>query len=121
MLNKQYFSLAWESHSEPIQDDSRLDGREQSVQWFQETATRYLRRQHGLFYSMATYDAAQGPGFTKQLYCNGRVAHMKDGMIVVIELRPPSALEYSLADENRLPIREWILSDRFVVALTTSP
>lgn len=122
---KEHFEPQWKRTNKHIWEIDDGDNDDRAMEWFQHSANARVRRQRGQYHSMVAY----WYGFSQQVpqahyecqYSNGRLGlRYRDSMIQVKSLRS-SCVDQFYTDENREPIKEFLLSDRYLIGLKTSP
>ena len=84
-------------------------------------ARAHERRRRGAYYSMSIIKPEYEvfPSKENCQYKRGKVAWKRNHSIVVYTLR--TGLRKAYMDDNRLPIRDWELSNKYLVGQTRNP
>jgi hypothetical protein len=125
---KLHFAPKWETSYKGLDPEQQRVRQQALHEWLPDAAMKRIRRLHGRYHAMSTYHYSWGDRCPVDLYgrserpqyCSGRIAYkVADGTIVVRNLR--TGFSAVFADENRVQLSQWLLSDQFILAQTVNP
>lgn len=122
---KVHFRSTWETSYKALQGEAQDDAKARLTGWFTEEAVKRLRRRHCNYRSttVSPYQRLLNGKLIKQplrnrdvMYCNGRMAYRYDEGTVTFKPLATKGPPRSFKDDDRLPIKSWLLSDQFFIA-----
>jgi hypothetical protein len=124
---KKHFRSVWEHQYKNV-DVSIQDMTKQALQkWLQDAVLERIRRQRGIYRSMLVYynnyhgDVSVQQRLNRERqYSNGRVAFLTNRTAITVKSLRDEVIDIFM-DENRTPIKDWLLSDKFLLAVHPSP
>jgi hypothetical protein len=126
---KKHFRTHWAQNYQGLRADENSNAAESPRDWFHQAASQYLRRKKGQYHSMSIYWHNLSAGatglepepFEEYQYCNGRLAIRLNSHVIKVNNLRSGSKEETFMDENREPIEKWLLSDKYLIILKSSP
>lgn len=96
-----------------------------TMEWFQHSAIARVKRQRGQYHSMLIYwhgfSQQEPQGYHEYQYSNGRLGLRYSNSMILVKSFCSTCVDRFYMDENREPIKEWLLSDNYLIGLKPSP
>jgi hypothetical protein len=124
---RKHFRSVWEYQYKNL-NVSAQDVMSGALQkWLQDAILKRIRRLHGSYQSMSVYyNNYHGDVLVPQRlirerqYNNGRVAFQPNRTAITVKSLRDDVIDVFM-DENRTPIKDWLLSDKFLLVVHPSP
>jgi hypothetical protein len=120
---KEHFRPYWEWSIKDVEPKAGVERKEFVVEWFKRAAIERVRREYGLYHSMAMFSHGipQNEPLPRSYrhYSNGRLGwKVGDSRFQVKHLSSGFADKLYM-DENRAPMERWLLSDKHLIGVKT--
>jgi len=127
-LVKKHFRGTWETSLNAVKSKAQGLSKASLSKWLPEAAVRRLRRQRCAFRTWHRIPYGNGPNQSiifmhtpeEVLYNNGRIAFRVNTRTIALQTLLKDEPPRFLADLDRLPIEEWLLSEQFLITQTSS-
>ena len=127
---KQNFRSTWENSYNSLAREQQDRAKYKLSKWLPRAAAKRFRRQRYKCRSWKGFEYGKnlGPGYTwpgsadliDGLYSNGMVAFLIDERTITVQSVAGDGPPRSFRNHDRTPMKVWLLSDRFLIAPTSS-
>lgn len=129
-VTKRHFRSTWENSYNSLASKDQELAKYKLSQWLPGAAANRLRRQHYKCRSWKSFEYGKdhGPGyiwpgpadFVDGLYNNGTVGFLVTKRTITVQAVTGDERPRSFQNPDRAPIEVWLLSDRFLIAQSSS-